>query len=87
MLIGPITLDGCVTELSKKGLPEQLEDVPLVTQITIYFQHDGATSHYTRLVMQHLSDTFHNQWISHGSTTNWPPRSLGLTLLHFCLWG
>jgi hypothetical protein len=41
----------------QKGLPEQLEDVPLATWIAVYFQRDGASSHYTRIVMQYLSDT------------------------------
>jgi hypothetical protein len=26
-------------------LPKQLEDVPLATRISMYFQHDGAPSH------------------------------------------
>jgi len=68
-------------------LPKQLEDVPLVTWIVMYFQHDGAPSHYTRHVMRHLYDTFPNRWIVRGSTINWPPRSPDLTPLDFCLWG
>jgi len=32
-------------------LPNQLEGVPMVTRIVVYFQHDGAPSHYTRHVM------------------------------------
>jgi hypothetical protein len=38
-------------------------------------------------VIQHLNDTFLNQWIGCGSTINWPPRSPDLTPLDFCLWG
>jgi len=68
-------------------LPKQLEDVPLATRIAMYFQHDGARSHYTRHVTQHLNDTFLNRWIGRGSTINWPPRSPNLTQLDFCLWG
>jgi hypothetical protein len=30
-------------------LPEQLEDVPLAARFVLYFQHDGAPSHYTFL--------------------------------------
>jgi hypothetical protein len=41
-------------------LPEQLENVPFATRIAMYFQHDGAPPHYTRLVMQHLNDTVLN---------------------------
>jgi len=53
----------------------------------MYFQHDGAPSHYTRHVMQHLNVTFPKRWIGRGSTINWPPRSPDLTPLDFCLWG
>ena len=79
-LIGPVILDDRMTEQNyldflQNELPKQLEDVPLATRIAIYFQHDGATSHYTRHVMQHLNDTFPNRWIGCGSTINWPPRS------------
>jgi len=65
-------------------LPKQLEDVPLATRIAMYFQYDGAPSHFTRHVMRHLNDTFPNRWIGRGSTTNWPPRSQDLTPLDFC---
>jgi len=92
MLIGPVILDDCMTgqnylDFLQNELPKQLEDVPLTTRIAMYFQHDGAPSHYTRHVMQHLNDTSPNRWISHGSTINWPSRSPDLTLLDFCLWG
>ena len=66
-------------------LPEQLEDAPLATRIAVYFQHYGAPSRYTGLVLQHLNDTFPNQWIGRGSTIKWPPRSPYLTALDFCL--
>jgi len=77
MLIGPVILDDCMTgqnylDFLKNELPKQLEDVPLATWIATYFQHNGAPSHYTRHVMQHLNDTFLNRWIDHGSTINWP---------------
>ena len=67
-------------------LPKQLEDVPLAARIAVYFQHDEATPHHTRHVMQHLNDAFPNRWIGRGSTINWPPRSPDLTRLDF-LWG
>jgi len=38
------------------GFPEQLEDVPLVIRLVMYYQHDGVPRPYTRRVMQHLSD-------------------------------
>jgi hypothetical protein len=71
----------------QNGLPEQLDDVPLATQIAMYFQCDGAPFHNTWLMLQHLNDTFPNRWIGHGSTITWPPRSPDLSPLDFCLWG
>ena len=92
MLIGPVILGDLMTgqnypDFLQNGLPEQLVAVPLATLIAIYFQHDGTTSHYTRFVMQHLSDTSSNRLICRGSTITWPPRSPDLTALDFCLWG
>jgi len=56
----------------------------MATRIAMYFQHDGAPSHYTRHVMQHHNDTFPNKRIGRGSTTDWPPRSPELTMFDFC---
>jgi hypothetical protein len=92
LLIGPVILEDRMTgqnyiEFLQNELPEQLGHVPLATRIAMYFQHDGAPPHYTRLVMQHLSRTFLNRWIGRGSTINWPPRSPDRTPFDFCLWG
>jgi hypothetical protein len=92
MLIGPVILEDRMTgqkylEFLLNTLPEQLEDVPLATRCVMYFQHDGAPTHHTRFVMQHLNATFPNRWIGRGSAINWPPRSPDLTPLDFCLWG
>jgi hypothetical protein len=52
LLIGPVILEDRMTgrnylEFLQNELPEQLEVVPLATQIAMYFQHDGAPPHYT----------------------------------------
>jgi hypothetical protein len=91
LLSGPVILEDRVTgqnylEFLQNKVPEQ-ENVPWATWIAMYFQHDGAPSHYTRLVMQHLNDIFPTRWIGRGGTINWPPRSPDLTPLDFCLWG
>jgi len=51
MLSGPIILDDHITgqnylDFLQNELPKQLEDVPLATRIAMYFQYDGAPSHY-----------------------------------------
>jgi hypothetical protein len=91
LLISPVILEDRMTrqnylEFLQNELPEQLEALYLATRIAMYFQHDGATFHYTRLVMQHLNDIFRNRWIGRGSTIKWPPRSSDLTPLDFRLW-
>ena len=53
----------------------------------MYLQHDGAPIHYTRMVIQHLNNTYPNRWIGRGSLIHWPARSPHLTPLDFCLWG
>ena len=71
MLIGPVILDDRMTgqnylDFLQNELRKQLEDVPLATRIAMYFQHDGAPSHYTRQVMQYHYDTFPNRsWQYH----------------------
>jgi len=92
MLIGPVILDDGITgqnylDFLSNGLAEQLEDVPLATRIAMYFQYDGALSHYTRHVMQHLIDTFLNRWIGRDRTFKWPPRSPDLTPVRFLFRG
>ena len=57
-----MTGQNCLDFLQNE-LPKQLEDVPLAAQNAMYFQHDGAPSHHTRHVMQHLNDTFPNWWM------------------------
>jgi hypothetical protein len=52
MLIGTVILDDHMTghkhlDFLQNGLPEQPEDVPLAIRIALFFQNDGATSHYT----------------------------------------
>jgi glutaredoxin-related protein len=54
LLIGSVILEDHMTgqnylEFLQNELLEQLENVPLATRIAMYFQHDRAPSHYTRL--------------------------------------
>ena len=70
----------------QNDLPEQLEDVPLDTRHHMYLQHDGAPIRYTRIVIQHLNNTYPNWWIGQGSLIHWPARFPDLTPLDFCLW-
>ncbi|GFW07589.1 DUF4817 domain-containing protein [Trichonephila clavipes] len=68
-------------------LPELLTDVPAPIRRRMWFQQDGAPSHYARHVREHLDRTFPNRWIGCGGPVAWPPRSPDLSPLDFLLWG
>jgi hypothetical protein len=49
--------------------------------------HGGAPPHFLRIVRQHLTQTYGEQWIGRGSPVSWPARSPDLNPLDFWLWG
>ncbi|GFX08071.1 transposable element Tcb1 transposase [Trichonephila clavipes] len=68
-------------------LPELLTDVSAPIRRRMWFQQDGAPSHYARHVREHLDRTFPNRWIGRGGPVAWPPRSPDLSPQDFFLWG
>ncbi|GFT97666.1 transposase-like protein [Trichonephila clavipes] len=60
---------------------------PLTYSHRMWFQQDGAPSHYARHVREHLDRTFPNRWIGRGCPVAWPPRSPDLSPLDLFLWG
>jgi hypothetical protein len=69
------------------GLPDLLEDVPLVVRECVQFMHDGAPAHFSRVVRDVLNSTYHNRRIGREGPTAWTPSSSDLHPLDFCLWG
>jgi len=91
-LIGPFVFDNNLTgntyeAFLRNELPGLSEDIPLMIRSQMYFQHDGASPHYTRHVRQYLNDSFLNRWLGRGGPVAWPPRSPDLTPLNYYLWG
>jgi hypothetical protein len=68
-------------------LPKLLEVVPLAVRARVWYMHDGAPAHFSRVVRDVLNNTYHDRWIDRGGPTAWPPRSPDLNPLHFYLWG
>lgn len=68
-------------------LPELLEDVPLNIRAGMWFQHDGAPSHFSLQVRQYLNEIYPNRWIGRGGPVSWPARSPDLNPLDYFLWG
>ncbi|GFX02091.1 DUF4817 domain-containing protein [Trichonephila clavipes] len=91
-LLGPYTLPPRLDShkylvFLQEVLPELLTDVPAPIRRRMWFQQDGAPSHYARHVREHLDRTFPNRWIGRGGPVAWSPRSPDLSPLDFFLWG
>lgn len=91
-LIGPFRLPNRLNGQSylnflRDNLNELLEDVPLDVIMNMYFMHDGAPAHFSRIVRNYLTERFENRWIGRGGPVAWPPRSPDLTPLDFFVWG
>lgn len=54
-------------------LPGLLEDVPTAVRQRLWFQHDGAPTHYEVNVWQWLSATYPGRWTGSRGPTAWPP--------------
>ena len=87
-LIGPFVFDNNLTgntyeAFPRNELPGFLEDIPLMIMNQMYFQHDGATPHYTNRVRELLHELFPNRWLGRSGPVSWPPRSPDLTPLDY----
>ena len=85
-LIGPYFFDGSVTG---ESYLEMLQTYvwPKVRQRRLYFQQDGAPSHYSLVVREWLDQKFSSHWIGRRGPIEWPARSPDLTPPDFFLWG
>lgn len=91
-LVGPyllpnrLTSDG-YTNFLNTVLVDLLEDIPILIRQRMWFQHDGAPAHSSRVVRATLNRRFPNKWIGRGGPTRWPARSPDLNPLDFFFWG
>lgn len=93
-LIGPVFLPARLNgEVYHRFLAHQLrlllEEVPVGVRQRMWFMHDGAPAHFSRLARDWLSNpnNFGNHWIGRGGPVAWPPRSPDLNPLDFFFWG
>lgn len=91
-LIGPFVLPERLTGVTylrflQDDLPILMEEVPLYTRSRMWFLHDGAPAHASRIVCEHLRDTFQHRWVGRNAPVNWPARSPDLNPMDFFLWG
>ena len=75
-----------VWNILEERVTSLLEDIPLMVRSQMYFQHDGAPPHYSRLVREYLYASFPNLWLGRLGPVAWPPRSSDLTPLDYYIW-
>lgn len=91
-LIGPYFLPPRLNGLSYTQFLEEelgplLEDVPLEVRRQMFFMHDGAPAHFSRIARTFLNAHYPNRWIGRMGPIAWPARSPDLNPLDFFLWG
>lgn len=91
-LIGPFRLPNRLTGALYRNFLENdlntlLEDVPLAIIGRMYYMHDGAPAHFSRVAREYLDRRFGNTWIGRGGPVPWPARSPDLNPLDFSFWG
>lgn len=93
-LVGPYLLPQRLTGANylcflQEVLPQLLDDahISAATRSSMWFQHDGAPSHYEIGVRLHLDVVYGQKWIGRGGPVHWPARSPDLTCLDYFLWG
>jgi len=69
-LIGPVRLPERLTGLTRDIL---LDDVPLQLRVGMWFMHDGAAPHFSRIARQYLNDHFPGKWIGRNGPVALPP--------------
>jgi hypothetical protein len=60
----------------------RLENIDLNLRRQMWFQHDGAPPHNSRLTQQVLNTWNPHKWIGRGDPVAWPPSSVGFTTRH-----
>ncbi|GFG40192.1 hypothetical protein Cfor_09780 [Coptotermes formosanus] len=61
-------------------LPVFFEDVPHQQRQHMWFMHDGAPTHFLRIVRQHLTQSTGGQRIGRRGPVNWPAQSPDLVV-------
>ena len=86
--MGPFFIEGRLTGKKYLKLLQQ-SVVPALAAFGVeWFQQDGASPHYAKVVRRYLNKAMPGRWIGRGSPAqSWPVRSPDLTPPDFWLWG
>ncbi|GFS57770.1 uncharacterized protein TNCV_2908831 [Trichonephila clavipes] len=68
------------------GCKVLLQSVLANINACMWFQHDGASAHFSTDVQSVLNTVHPGRWIARGGLVNWQARSPDLSCLDFFLW-
>ncbi|KAL7644692.1 UNVERIFIED_CONTAM: hypothetical protein RMT77_004233 [Armadillidium vulgare] len=91
-LVGPFFLPPRLSGVSylqflQNNLPGLLQYISISNRQGMWFMHDGAPSHYSRIVTDYLNTTYGHRWVGRNGLVKWLPQSSDLTPLNYFLWG
>lgn len=91
-LIGPYILPNRLNGAAYRNflentLPNLIEDIPLKVLRNMWFMHDGAPAHFSKVSREYLDRRFAGRWLGRSGPINWPARSPDLNPLDFFFWG
>ena len=88
-LVGPYFFQGTVSGESYLELLRErvVPDLRAAGTFPIWFQQDGASPHYSRIVREYLDGIFPGHWIGRGGFNEWSARSPDMNPLDFAIWG
>lgn len=64
-----------------------MDNLPLMENREIYFQHDGAPAHNAAIILNCLNENFGDKWIANNGPIRWPTRPPDITPLDFFIGG
>ena len=70
-----ITYREFLERLTQDILPDVLDDVPLQLRVDIWFMHDGAPPHFSRIARQYLNDHSLGSGSGVMGPVDWPLRT------------
>src|SRR5436190_18777887 len=79
-IIGPFFIDGNFNakkyeNLLRDHIISEIENLIDANMQNVWFQQDGAESHYAVKIQELLNRFFSDQWIDRRGTIEWPARS------------
>jgi len=71
----------------EQKVPALLVEVPLLLRRKMFFLHDEASAHFSRISSEYRNPIYPDRWIGWSEPVQWPPRFPDCNSLDFFLFG